>query len=318
MEPRTIEAGDGTKRTLNERLAIAQMRATEWLGMRLPRPVGLAAASAFHRLHHAMASGQRATVANNLAHVLGHPPESAIVRTATRECFRLYARYWYETFAVRTMPWEEVEQRWSIDGLEHIQNSVDAGRGMVVALPHMGNWDAGGHWLSMRGFKFAAVAEELKPPEIFDLFFRHRRALGMTIIPLSQGKRLGETLVRLLAENYVLALVADRDLTGRGVEVEMFGAPRKLPPGPARLALGTGAPLSVASAFTTREGWRCRILPPIEIERTGDMRADVVTLTRLIAASFERFISEAPTDWHMFQPAWGDVPASGGTVAAAT
>ena len=309
---------NGSKRTAAERLAIAQMRATEWLGMRLPRPVGLAAASAFHRLHFAIARGQRATVANNLAHVLGHPPDSPLVQTATRECFYLYARYWYETFAVRTMPWQEVEARWSIEGLEHIQNAVDAGRGIVIALPHMGNWDAGGHWLCMQGYRMAAVAEELKPPEVFDLFFRHRRALGITIVPLSQGTRLGETLVRLLSENYILTLVADRDLTGRGVEVEMFGAPRKLPPGPARLALGTGAPLSVATVNTTREGWRCRIFPPLEIERTGDMRADVTALTRLIAAKFERFISEAPADWHMFQPAWDDVPASGGTVAAVT
>jgi lauroyl/myristoyl acyltransferase len=312
MEPEAVVGANGPRptRTRAELLASFQMRGIEWLGMRLPRPVGLTLASAYHRVFFATANRQRDVVARNLSHVLGHPPDSPIVQAATRECFALYARYWYETFAVRTMAWEEVDKRFSIDGLEHIDHATEAGRGIIIALPHMGNWDAGAHWLCMRGYRMAAVAEELKPPEVFELFLRHRRALGMTIVPLSEGKRVGERLVQLLADNYIIALVADRDLTGRGVDVEMFGATRKLPAGPARLALGTGTPLSVAAVFTTRKGWHCRILPPFEFEPTGEMRADVTSLTRLIAAAFERFISEAPTDWHMFQPAWDGAGAA--------
>ncbi len=318
MEPEAVVGRNASRstRTRAEMLASFQMRGIEWLGMRLPRPVGLTLAAAYHRVFFATAHGQRDIVASNLSRVLGHPPDSPIVQTATRECFALYARYWYETFAVRTMPWEEVDKRFSIDGLEHIDHATEAGRGIIIALPHMGNWDAGAHWLCMKGYRMAAVAEELKPPEVFDLFFRHRRALGMTIIPLSEGKRVGERLVGLLADNYIITLVADRDLTGRGVDVEMFGATRKLPAGPARLALGTGTPLSVAAVFTTREGWHCRILPPFEFEPTGQMRSDVTSLTRLIAAAFERFISEAPTDWHMFQPAWDEESAAEPAVTA--
>ncbi len=307
IEPEVVASDEHRRgRTRSEALTTLQMRGMEWLGMRLPRPVGLAAAAAYHRVFFATAHRQREIVASNLARVLGYPSDAPIVQAATRECFALYARYWYETFAVRTMPWDEVQKRFTIEGMEHIQHATEAGRGMIVALPHMGNWDAAGHWLSMQGYKMAAVAEELKPQEVFDLFFRHRRALGMTIVPLSEGKRVGERLLALLADNYVITLVADRDLTGRGVDVEMFGARRKLPAGPARLALGTGTPLSAAAVFTTREGWHCRILPPFQFEPTREMRADVTTLTRLIAGAFERFISEAPTDWHMFQPAWDE------------
>ena len=86
----------------------------------------------------------------------------------------------------------------------------------------------------------------------------------------------------------------------------MFGAPRLIPAGPALLSLGTGAPLSVCAVFTTDEGWHTKIGPPVQIDRTGDMRQDVTMLTKVIAAGFERYISEAPTDWHMFQPAWDD------------
>jgi phosphatidylinositol dimannoside acyltransferase len=281
-----------------------QMRSIEWAGMHLPRQVGLRLADVYQRALFARSSGLRETVARNLGRVLGHSPDSPLVQTATYECFLLYGRYWYETFALRTMPWEEVNRRFTVGGLEHLDRALEAGRGMILVLPHMGNWDAAGHWLCINGYKMAAVAEELKPRSVFDLFLRHRRALGMGIVPLTDGKQVGEKLVGLLLDNTAVTLVADRDLTRRGVEVEMFGATRRLPAGPARLSLGTGSPLSVCAVFTTRDGWACRIGPPVEIERTGDTRADVTTMTRIIAAGFERYIAAAPTDWHMFQPAW--------------
>jgi KDO2-lipid IV(A) lauroyltransferase len=179
-----------------------------------------------------------------------------------------------------------------------------------MALPHMGNWDAAGHWLAISGYRMTAVAEELKPKAVFDLFYRHRRALGMDIVPLSEGGRVAERLVMVLAENRILTLLADRNLSGRGVEVEMFGATRRMPSGPALLALTTGSPLLPCSVFTTPEGWHTQIDPPLEIERTDQLRADVTTITRILASRFERFISAAPSDWHMFQPAWDEPPSA--------
>lgn len=287
-----------------ERLSYWTMRSAEWLGMHVPRRPGLAMAEGALKILFKRALSQRTTVAGNLSQVLGHPVDSPLVQKATEECFVLYGRYWYETFALRAMPPEEVDERFSIDGLEVIAGAVEKGTGIIMTLPHMGNWDAAGHWLSLQGFRMTAVAEELRPRRVFELFLRHRRALGMGIVPLSNGRRVGEALVRLLSENEVLTLVSDRNLSGRGVEVEMFGRSRKLPAGPAFLSLATGSPLSVAAVFTTPEGWHCQIEPPIEVERTGEMRKDVQALTALMAEGFERAIGAAPTDWHMFQPAW--------------
>jgi KDO2-lipid IV(A) lauroyltransferase len=294
------------------------MRAVEWLGMRLPRSMGLPLGELALKVQMRRNPAQRRTVAENLARVLGHPPDSPLVDRAVEECYRLYGRYWYETFALRTMRPEEVDRRFHIDGCEHIDRALEAGRGAIMALPHMGNWDAAGHWLCLNGYRMSAVAEELKPRSVFDLFLRHRRALGMGIVPLSSGAKTGQALLRLLDENEVITLVADRDLTGRGVEVEMFGASRLLPAGPAYLSLATGSPLSPAAVYTTDEGWYCRIEPPLEIERTGDTRADVAALTRLLAARFERFIASAPTDWHMFQPFWPALPGAGSAAVDAS
>jgi KDO2-lipid IV(A) lauroyltransferase len=293
---------------LPDHVAHGVLWAAQWMGMHAPRWLGLRAADVFLRASLARSPEQRTVVAANLAQVLGHPPDSPLVRSATRECVRLYARYWYETFALRTMSVDEVNRRHSVEGQEHLDAALAQGRGIVMALPHMGNWDAAGHWLCVNGYRMTAVAEQLKPRAVFELFLRHRRALGMGIVPLGNGRPVGETLVRLLSQNEIITLVADRDLSGKGVDVEMFGARRKLPAGPAYLALATGAPISACHVLTTEDGWHTKIGPPLEIERTGTMRADVTALTRRLAAEFERSISAAPVDWHMFQPAW-EAPA---------
>ncbi|HEX9235991.1 MAG TPA: phosphatidylinositol mannoside acyltransferase [Actinomycetota bacterium] len=285
------------------------MRAVEWLGMRLPRPAGLFLGGLAMRAQMRRNPGQRAVVAANMAQVLGHPEGSPLVETAVEEAYRLYGRYWYETFALRTMPVEEVNRRFVLEGAEHMDGAVRGGRGMILALPHMGNWDAAGHWLCVNGYRMTAVAEELKPSSVYELFLRHRRALGMGIVPLTDAGQTGPALVGLLSENHLITLLADRDLTHRGVRVDMFGAPRLLPAGPAYLALVTGAPLSTATVFTTDDGWHCVVDAPLEFEQSGDRRADVTTLTKLIARRLEQFIAAAPTDWHMFQPAWEDLPA---------
>ena len=310
-EPEDLQGESGTERagghdSEGASIAYLVMRATQWLGMHLPRRIGVPAAEAYFRLLYEKGSSQREVVAANLSRVLGHPPGSPLVRAATRECFVLYGRYWYETFALRTMSPEEVDRRFSVEGLEHADRALEKGRGVVLALPHMGNWDAAGHWMCIKGYRMTAVAEELKPRSVFDLFLRHRRALGMGIVPLSNAASVGAKLVELLADNQIITLVADRDLTGKGVVVDMFGAPRRMPAGPAYLSLATETPLSVCAVFTTPTGWHTKIGPPIQIERTGVMRDDVAALTKVIAAGFERYISEAPADWHMFQPAWDE------------
>jgi lauroyl/myristoyl acyltransferase len=278
-------------------------RVLERVAMALPERVGRPLFDALGWLGHRLMPGVRGTVAANQARVLGLPPEHPLVRQATLEAFRLYARYWYDTFHVRALTDEEVLRRTRFEGIEHLRRALEQGRGCVAVIPHMGNWDVAGRWLKIMGYRVVAVAEVLRPRRLTDLFVRHRRELGMEIVPLEPGSGVGRRLASLLAENRIVALVADRDLSGRGVEVEMFGARRRLPSGPATLAISSGAPLLVCSSATTEQGWAFRV-EPLEVERTGDLKADVATVTRAIAERFERQIAANPPDWHVFQPAW--------------
>jgi lauroyl/myristoyl acyltransferase len=301
------------RETWREKLAYWSYRGLEWLAMALPGAVGRRVFSAVGGLAHATLHGVRATVAANQALALGLDVDDERVKIATREAFDLYARYWYDTFRVRVAPPDDVNSRTEVIDIHNIDDALERGRGVVCVLPHMGNWDVAGHWLALNGYRIASVAEELRPPRLSELFLRHREELGMRIVPLAKNGHVGRQLKQLLAGNWVVALVADRDLTGRGVEVEMFGAPWRVPSGPAVLSLAVGAPLLVCPVYTLPRGWQIRIGAPIEFDRTGDMRKDVRTMSQAMAAEFERAIAAKPADWHMFQPGWNgeahDAPA---------
>jgi KDO2-lipid IV(A) lauroyltransferase len=292
------------RESAKERTAFWAYRSVAALGMRLPEGAGRRIFGMLGRLAFRTMPGVRSTVAANQAQVLGVDPGSDLAQAAAREAFDLYARYWFDTFHVRALSAAEVNARTRMEGIENIDRALADGHGCICVLPHMGNWDLAGHWLAINGYRVASVAEELRPKRLFELFLRHRQELGMEILALSANGHVGQQLAGLLAKNWVVALVADRDLTGRGVEVAMFGEPRKLPAGPALLSLSTGAPILVSPVYTTKVGWTIRIGEPLEVERTGVIRKDVEVLTRAIASAFERAIAARPVDWHMFQPAW--------------
>jgi len=290
---------------VNDLRASWTLAGMEWFGMHAPRGLALRVSDALLDARFERMRRERAVVAANMSRVLGLPAADPLVQATTREAFALYGRYWYETFALRSMSWDEVGRRFRPTGVDNIDEGLKAGRGVILALPHMGNWDAAGHWLALEGYPLVAVAEELRPPSLYRRFYRHRRALGMDIVPLQSG--VGEQLARMLVENRVVALLADRNLGGRGVRVDFFGEPAPLPAGPAMLARATGAALVPCAVFTQSDGWTCTVEQPMEVASGGDVRTDVRTTTAEIAARFERFVSAAPADWHMFQPVW-DAP----------
>lgn len=307
-----------SQETLQERLAYTAFATMERLAMALPESIGRplfeeGAAAAFH-----VARKARHVVAGNLSRVLGRAPTSPIVQAATKEAFRSYGRYWFDTFHARVIPPEEMARRQVFIGREHLERAFEKGGGLVLALPHLGNWDTAGSWVPLQGWGITAVAELLRPERLYELFLNHRRSLGIGVLGLADDRKVAEECIRLLSENELIALVADRDLQGNGVIVEMFGEERRMPAGPALLSLATGCPLMSAACYDTQEGWVTYISPPIEIERTDSLRDDVTKVTRILAEHFERAIGAAPTQWHMFQPAW-DEPAGekAGTPASA-
>jgi phosphatidylinositol dimannoside acyltransferase len=177
---------------------------------------------------------------------------------------------------------------------------MERGKGLVIALPHMGNWDHAGAWLVLRGIPFTTVAERLEPAEVFDRFVAFRESLGMEVLPLTGGSQPPFQILReRLRAGGAMCLLSDRDLSKQGVGVQFFGARATMPAGPARLALETGATLLPAVLWFEDDGWGCQVYPPVE-------HTDVATMTQALADTYAEAIAQHPQDWHMLQRLWSD------------
>jgi KDO2-lipid IV(A) lauroyltransferase len=252
--------------------------------------------------------GRRQQVASHLRRVTGGALDGTALERATASVFANYARYWYEMFRLGPGSSAELQQSFAVRGGEHLDAAIAGGKGVVLALPHLGNWDVAGAWLAGRGGAVTVVAETVEPPELFEWFVAARRAVGMEVVPL--GPDAGPAVLRALLRGDVVCLVCDRDLTGDGVEVDFFGEPTRMPGGPAVLALRTGAPLLPAATYFRDERRHCVWFgAPLQVERHGRLRDDVQRVTQELAHTFERLIRAAPEQWLMMQPNWpSDTP----------
>lgn len=254
----------------------------------------------------------------NLRRVVGPGRSELEMDALVGAALRSYSRYWLETFRLPKMDKREVVERTDANttGAENIDAALAAGRGAIVALPHMGNWDAAGIWLVDHVGSFATVAERLKPESLFDRFVEYREGLGFEILPLTGGARAPlEVLRERLRENKVVCLLADRDLSRSGIEVDFFGERTRMPGGPALLAATTGAALMPAGLWFTPDGWAQVINPAIPVP-DGRLRDQVPALTQAVAHAFETDIAAHPADWHMLQKLWlADLPPRGAKAA---
>ena len=158
-----------------------------------------------------------------------------------QQAFDYYARYYVESFRLPTMSKAAVARPFTIEGWQQVLDGLDAGQGVILALPHLGGWEWAGRWMTDQGFKMTVVVEALDPPELFEWFADLRKDLGMTVVPT--GPKAGPAVLKALRANETVCLLCDRDLDRSGVEVEFFGEHTTLPAGPATLSIRTGAPL---------------------------------------------------------------------------
>lgn len=261
-------------------------------------------------------------LARNLRRVLGADATPAALHAATRAAMRSYGRYWWETFRLHRLDPHAVARQAlaSTAGVEHVYAARDAGRGIVLALPHSGNWDIAG--LSMVEILggITTVAEQLRPESLYRRFVAYRERLGFEVLPLGEdaGASAGTAAVlrQRLEQGRMVCLLADRDLAGNGVPVTFFGERTTMPAGPALLAARTGADLCPVHLAYTDDGWIQFVGAPLTLE--GTRLADRVRSgTQQLADAFAARIALFPADWHMLQPLWpADRPPAGGTGAA--
>jgi lauroyl/myristoyl acyltransferase len=246
----------------------------------------------------------------NLRVVTGGALTEPELADLTTRGLRSYARYWQEAFRLPTLSTERIVAGTEVVGMEHLEKARDSRRGLVMVLPHSGNWDAAGVWFVdyLRG-PFMTVAERLKPESLYRRFLDYRESLGMRVVPLTGGPRPSTEVLRdWLSGAGVTCLLVDRNLGSGGVPVSFFGRPATMPGGAALLAAQTGAALVPTVCQFTERGWRLVFSPEVPVDGPERLRDRVAGAMQSVADAFAGSIARQPEDWHMLGRIWPDVP----------
>ena len=306
------------KETFRDRLGSAMFGAGWSLVRHLPESTGRALFNLGADLAWSRQGGGVQTLEGNLLRVLrttsgfteSDPEFGQELRALSRAVLRSYARYYFETFRLQAIPDERIiagmhANQENLDlTLEHLRN----GRGVIYALPHMGDFEQAGRWVILVGAGTITVpAERLKPEAVFQKFLAFRQSLGMEVVPTSGGPHPFGVMAQRLRAGKLVCIVADRDLSDTGVEVEFFGEKALLPAGPAALAVQTGAALMpVGCWFAGESEWGAHIYDEIPVPAEGTRKEKAAAMTQALATAFEEAIREHPEDWHMLQKVFVD------------
>jgi phosphatidylinositol dimannoside acyltransferase len=221
----------------------------------------------------------------------------------TRAAMRSYLRYWREAFRLPRWSTEEIRARLVASNSERLFGPIADGQGVVAVLGHFGNWDHCGAWVTTQGMPVTTVAERLRPASLYDRFVEYRESLGVEVLPLTGGGDVTDVLQQRLNDGGLVALLADRDLKGTGLEVDLLGEPARLPAGPALLALRTGAVLLPVVSYYDGPHTRVDFRPPLTTSAPR-MRDGVRDLTQQWADVVGDAARHHARDWHMLQPVW--------------
>jgi KDO2-lipid IV(A) lauroyltransferase len=225
------------------------------------------------------------------------------LETLVAKSMSSYMRYWCDTFRIQNWSVEKIRNTVSSTNDHLLLDPMNQGKGVVVALPHSGNWDHAGAYFCSLGIPLVTVAERLKPEALFQRFLHHRQRMGFEV--LSLDSRSFVTLMKRAKEKRLIALVADRDLSHSGIDVRFFGSNARMPAGPALLAVKTGIPLIVAHVSYTQKGIHIDF-HPVQVPEEGSESERISGTVQEIANLFARGITEHPEDWHMLQRIWID------------
>jgi KDO2-lipid IV(A) lauroyltransferase len=222
----------------------------------------------------------------------------------TKLGMRSYLRYWFDTFRLNKWSKNRIIETTYVIRENLLRDPIALKKGCIVALPHAGNWDHAAAYFCSTGITLTAVVEKLKPEAIFKKFLDYRSSIG--IEPISHKEKTIPILLERLRAGKLVALVADRDMSRSGVEVDFLGGVAKMPSGPAILAIESGAPLLTAYIRYLDKGIEITFDETIKLPVSGTKEEQINILTQSIANNFAKRIKDSPVDWHMLQRIWID------------
>ena len=306
-----------------QRVRAAGLSALSWVACRAPgRPqvaVADLAGRAWYRLSPARAAQARANLGRIVQYLVENGTTDARITAAghdgralerlVRDAFRHNARYYLDVIRAPGLTAESFERHLVVETPETVAEAFADPRPKIFISGHFGPIEMPGLYLAKRsGRRITAPMEAVDDPALQSWFERTRAAFGVRIVGLREARR---ELLAELRRGESVGLVADRDITGGGIEVPLFGVPAALPIGPALLAVETAAPIYLAGVWRVGGGgYRGRLLE-VPVVRDGPRRAQIAGTLEAEARAFEDIISRAPEQWAaIFFPIWPDLAAA--------
>ncbi|HCG76850.1 MAG: hypothetical protein COZ37_04795 [bacterium (Candidatus Ratteibacteria) CG_4_10_14_3_um_filter_41_18] len=277
-----------------------------FLGLHLPLRLSYFIARRIADFYYLFARRRREGVESNIRQVLAFQSQGSanrfLVKRYAKEAFYNFARYILEFCYLPKINRSNFEKFVAIKGKEYLDQAFAQGKGVVSITAHLGNWELGGAIAGLLGYPMNAVALSHKKPGINKMFIERREGQGVKIISLEKGLK---KIIRVLKNNEIIALLGDRLIGDKGIEMEFFGRKTKLPQGPAALALKLGCPIVPGFLVRIKEGKLLLVFePPILPTVTGNKEKDLEELAQRALKIVEKYISAYPSQWLIFQPIW--------------
>lgn len=225
--------------------------------------------------------------------------EARAARRLGREVYRNFGKYLIDFLRFPSLTPALVRECVSVEGLEHLQATLTRHGGAISVTAHLGNWELAGAVTAQLGFPVAAVALNHRDQRVNAFFNAQRRSHGVTAIPPGMALRHCH---RLLRQRHIVALLGDRNYTGRGVPGQFLGRTVEAPRGPALLSWRTGVP--IVPGFLVRTGAARYALcfePPLAPQRGLDEAAAIGELTQRYLDVIERYVRRYPAQWCLFR-----------------
>jgi KDO2-lipid IV(A) lauroyltransferase len=229
---------------------------------------------------------------------------NSALEALTKEGMRSYLRYWFDTFRLNKWSKSRIIETTFVVRENLLRDPIETKKGCIIALPHAGNWDHAAAYFCSTGIPITAVVERLKPEAIFKKFLAYRQSIGIEAI--SHREKTIPILMERLNQGKLVALVADRDMSRYGIEVNFLGGIAKMPAGPAILAIKSGSPLVTAYIRYLDKGIEVTFDETIQLPISGSEEEQIRIVTQSMADNFAKRIQDSPVDWHMLQRIWVD------------
>ncbi len=224
-----------------------------------------------------------------------------------KSAFKNHARYYVEMARAPkfTAPW--VIDRLAIETPVEVAAWMTERRALLLIGMHFGAIELPGFFAVHRLGLIVAPMETVANDRVQRYIFSTRATIGVRIVSLEAA---GTELLAALRRNEPVGLIADRDITGAGIEVEMFGGKTRIPAGPVLLAAETGAPMYVSGVRRVGPGRYLGNLRQLQPPEGASRRERSRAMAREEARLFERIVVDAPEQWlSLFHPIWPDLEA---------